>query len=102
MHIFVSENVCTVVSIFVNLTQFSPKEDLTIYLRTLTSDLEMLSAAPDQTPSALSLPFVQEMYPSGIMQEKEMEKGSEKHTVRSRDGRKVMSDVFQMSRDRRH
>ncbi|KAI0057434.1 Pantoate-beta-alanine ligase [Artomyces pyxidatus] len=70
-------NDLTVVSIFVNPAQFAPHEDLATYPRTLPNDLALLAdlkhlpspSSPPRTPSALFLPSVQEMYPSGISQE---------------------------------
>jgi pantoate--beta-alanine ligase len=76
------ENDYTVVSIFVNPAQFAPHEDLASYPRTLSRDLELLSAQtvpvrnpadPNttliRTPSAVFHPSAEEMYPSGIVQE---------------------------------
>lgn len=76
------ENDLTVLSIFVNPAQFAPHEDLTTYPRTLAHDLERLTAQSvsiqslTRTPSAVFLPSVQEMYPSGISQQREMQKGT--------------------------
>ncbi|KAH9946494.1 Pantoate-beta-alanine ligase [Amylocystis lapponica] len=76
----------TVLSIFVNPAQFAPHEDLATYPRTLPHDLELLSSLsvsvdtphPDapRTPSAVFLPSVSEMYPSGIEQDVSAQKGA--------------------------
>ncbi|TFK48573.1 Pantoate-beta-alanine ligase [Heliocybe sulcata] len=85
-----ANNDLTVVSIFVNPTQFAPHEDLATYPRTLPRDLELLSAlsytvedsegnantARERTPSAVFLPSVQEMYPSGVSQQVSTQKGT--------------------------
>lgn len=80
-----AENDLTVVSIFVNPAQFAPHEDLATYPRTLPHDLALLEAekleldAPDnttRTPSAVFLPTVPEMYPSGIVQSVAEQKGT--------------------------
>lgn len=83
------ENDLTVVSIFVNPAQFAPHEDLATYPRTLPQDLEILSAqsfsVPSEDgvevkelrkPSALFLPTVNAMYPSGISQNTDEQKGT--------------------------
>ncbi|KAG6865086.1 hypothetical protein C0991_005188 [Blastosporella zonata] len=83
------DNDLTVVSIFVNPAQFAPHEDLATYPRTLPQDLELLAAqsftaanknvneAPEiRKPSALFLPTVAEMYPSGIIQDTAAQKGT--------------------------
>ncbi|MDD2890281.1 MAG: pantoate--beta-alanine ligase [bacterium] len=51
-----------VVSIFVNPTQFGPKEDFNKYPRTLTKDLELLS---EKKIDILFAPTDKEMYPKG-------------------------------------
>lgn len=81
VHRSVSENDFTVVSIFVNPSQFAPHEDLSSYPRTLDTDLQALSsvspaanntnsanssAATNTNPITVFLPSVTEMYPSGI------------------------------------
>lgn len=80
-----AENDLTVVSIFVNPSQFAPHEDLATYPRTLPQDLTLLSALQHQpanppnaprTPSAVFLPSVKDMYPSGISQDVSQQKGT--------------------------
>ena len=82
------ENDLTVISIFMNPAQFAPHEDLSTYPRTLPRDLELLNAQSvsiphpdshaDQTraPSAIFFPAVSEMYPSGISQDRETQRGT--------------------------
>jgi pantoate--beta-alanine ligase len=78
-------NDLTVVSIFVNPAQFAPHEDLEKYPRTFDSDMETLSKLSVKTsstcdevrtPSAVFAPTAQEMYPSGISQDRTMQKGT--------------------------
>nr|GAT47263.1 pantoate-beta-alanine ligase [Mycena chlorophos] len=79
-----AENDLTVASIFVNPAQFAPHEDLATYPRTLPRDLEVLEAqiytipgsALTRTPSAVFIPTVQEMYPSGINQDTAAQRGT--------------------------
>ena len=58
-------------SIFVNPAQFAPSEDLSSYPRTIENDLRQLSEASrgSKTVSALFLPPVSALYPSGIVQD---------------------------------
>ncbi|KAK9475633.1 pantothenate synthase [Lipomyces japonicus] len=53
----------TIVSIFVNPSQFAPTEDLDQYPRTLDSDLELLTRLG---ADAVFVPSVEDLYPSGI------------------------------------
>ncbi len=55
-----AENDITVVSIFVNPTQFGPKEDLTKYPRTLAADVELVT---EQGGNVIFAPSPQEIYP---------------------------------------
>jgi pantoate--beta-alanine ligase len=76
-------NDLTVLSIFVNPAQFAAHEDLETYPRTLPRDLELLADVSHQTSrstarkaSAVFLPAVQDMYPSGITQDVAAQKGT--------------------------
>ena len=53
----------TVVSIFVNPTQFDQREDLAAYPRDLEGDLDALRALGAATPSVVFAPTVAEIYP---------------------------------------
>jgi pantoate--beta-alanine ligase len=81
------QNPLTVISIFVNPAQFAPHEDLATYPRTLNSDLEKLQKVVENVdmvsgsstvrkPSAVFIPPVNVMYPSGITQDVEKQKGT--------------------------
>jgi pantoate--beta-alanine ligase len=56
------ETDCTVVSLFVNPTQFAPHEDFSRYPRTFDSDLELCR---QNGASVLWNPGVEDMYPAG-------------------------------------
>ncbi len=56
-------NDITAVSIFVNPTQFAPKEDLSKYPRPIKSDLQLLRAAKTDF---VFMPSVRAMYPAGL------------------------------------
>ncbi|KAH9066734.1 Pantoate-beta-alanine ligase [Lactarius vividus] len=79
-----AENGLTVVSVFVNPAQFAPHEDLATYPRTLPHDLSLLSTleyqpigiSSSRTPSAVFVPSVKDMYPSGISQDVTQQKGT--------------------------
>ena len=79
-----AENELTVISIFVNPAQFAPQEDLATYPRTLPRDLSVLSTLEYQpidvyssrAPSAVFVPSVRDMYPSGISQDIAEQKGT--------------------------
>lgn len=72
------ENDITIVSIFVNPSQFSPNEDLDAYPRTLDSDLSLLEKLShgDRVVNAVFLPSVHEMYPNGITLDPKTQKGA--------------------------
>ena len=71
----------TVVSIFVNPTQFGPNEDLDSYPRELDSDIEKLEAAG---VDILFHPTVEEMYPAGYKTYVEVQNISEHLCGKSR------------------
>lgn len=68
-----AETDCTVVSIFVNPTQFNDKKDLEKYPRTLGADIELLSSV--QT-TVLFIPSVDEVYPKGLDTSLDLEFGA--------------------------
>ncbi len=57
------ENTCTVVSIFVNPTQFNDQKDLEKYPRPIEKDIELLSL---ENCDVLFLPSVEEIYPPNL------------------------------------
>ncbi|RKP29475.1 Pantoate-beta-alanine ligase [Metschnikowia bicuspidata] len=72
-----AENDKTVVSIFVNPSQFAPHEDLDAYPRTLDRDWRMLKTMfPDKPVDAVYVPETSEMYPSGILLNVSEQKGA--------------------------
>lgn len=68
----------TVVSIFVNPSQFAPGEDLDSYPRTFDQDLSILSSLDinGKKVDLVFAPTVTEMYPSGIELDTSKQKGS--------------------------
>lgn len=94
------DNESTVVSIFINPTQFAPNEDLSSYPRTFHSDLSLLDSishppsSPSSSPSlssspllrsdgttprtvsALFLPPVEALYPGGITTDVKSQRGT--------------------------
>ena len=63
----ISQNDCTVCSIFVNPTQFNTHEDYNKYPNTIIQDICQLELAGC---SILFLPDVEEIYPEGILSNK--------------------------------
>lgn len=72
------ENDKTIVSIFVNPSQFAPHEDLDAYPRTLDSDLSILekNVTNNKVVDAVFVPKISEMYPSGIELDVSKQKGT--------------------------
>ena len=78
------QNEITVVSIFVNPAQFAPHEDLSAYPRTFDTDMSRLSQIVERISTDLNpitkctvfLPTVADMYPSGIVQDVQDQKGT--------------------------
>ncbi|CAI5755536.1 unnamed protein product [Candida verbasci] len=70
----IKENDFTVVSIFVNPSQFGPNEDLDNYPRTLEKDLEILQNG--YKVDAVFVPKVSEIYPSGIVLDVNQQRGT--------------------------
>lgn len=68
----------SIVSVFVNPSQFAPHEDLNTYPRTLDTDMETLSMLShgDKKVDAVFIPKPTEMYPSGITTEVSQQKGA--------------------------
>ena len=78
-----TENARTVLSIFVNPTQFGPNEDFAKYPRTWEADLEVARA---EGVDAVFAPEVSEMYPAGAEAFVEVPKVSEPLCGRFRPG----------------
>ncbi|EJS43342.1 pan6p [Saccharomyces arboricola H-6] len=68
----VKENTYTVVSIFVNPSQFAPTEDLDNYPRTLPDDIKLLDSL---NVDVLFAPNAHAMYPQGIPLDLEKQRG---------------------------
>lgn len=72
-----AENDKTVVSIFVNPSQFAPHEDLDAYPRTIDRDLHLLEKMfTGKSVDVVYVPETREMYPSGIVLEVDEQKGA--------------------------
>ncbi|KAI5474351.1 pantoate-beta-alanine ligase [Pseudohyphozyma bogoriensis] len=78
-------NHATLMSIFVNPAQFAPHEDLATYPRTFEADLALLSSLsvpspisnePTRSVSAVFLPPVEALYPSGITTDVSKQRGT--------------------------
>ena len=74
---------CTVVSIFVNPTQFGPREDFKRYPRDLKRDLEILEK---EGVGYVFVPEVKEMYPNGYKTYVEIHEFQDKLCGHSRPG----------------
>lgn len=73
----IKDNDRTVVSIFVNPSQFAPHEDLDAYPRLVDRDLAMLAEKfPKKPVDAVFVPKVSEMYPSGIVLDVAQQRGA--------------------------
>jgi pantoate--beta-alanine ligase len=77
------ENPSAVVSIFVNPTQFGPKEDFQTYPRDIRRDLAMLQTLKTDI---VFMPSVEEMYPPGFNTWVDVEKVTERLEGASRPG----------------
>lgn len=74
---------CVIVSLFVNPTQFGPKEDFQHYPRTEADDVERLR---ELNVDAVFIPAVEEMYPSEMMSTVAVPDLSERLEGQSRPG----------------
>ncbi|KAG7835239.1 hypothetical protein KL943_002554 [Ogataea angusta] len=74
------QNDVTLVSIFVNPSQFAPHEDLDAYPRNIDRDLQLLESVVSEDKArrvaGVFTPSVREMYPSGIPLETSQQKGA--------------------------
>ena len=78
-----SENESVIVSIFVNPTQFGPKEDFSTYPRNLSSDTQILS---QEMVDLVFTPSPQEIYPPGFDTWVEVKQLSDRLEGRHRPG----------------
>lgn len=72
----INNNDHTIISVFVNPSQFAPHEDLDAYPRTLDADLAALATVASPRPLTVFLPTVAEMYPNGIPLEQTKQRGA--------------------------
>ena len=77
------ENSAVIVSIYVNPTQFGPREDFGAYPRDLDRDLELLRK---EGTDSVFVPLDSEMYPSGFSSWVDVEKVTERLEGASRPG----------------
>jgi pantoate--beta-alanine ligase len=78
-----NENSIVVVSIFVNPTQFGPREDLASYPRDVDRDLQLLE---EQKTDVVFIPSNEQMYPPGFSSWVDVEKVTERLEEASRPG----------------
>ena len=78
-----TDNVSTIVSIFVNPLQFLPNEDFEEYPRDIDRDLEILK---DLNVDLVFIPTIDEFYPPGFSTYIDVEKFSDKLEGKSRPG----------------
>lgn len=73
-----ADNQSSIVSIFVNPSQFAPHEDLDAYPRTIDSDLQILAKLASETKQvdAVFVPKISEIYPSGITTHLDQQRGA--------------------------
>ena len=72
----IKDNKHTIISIFVNPSQFSPNEDLDTYPRDINHDIEIIKKLAIGKVDAIFKPSVEEMYPSGFTFDINNQKGS--------------------------
>ncbi len=99
----VEDNDTTVVSIFVNPTQFGPEEDYEEYPRDLKRDLDLLR---ERNVDYVFYPAVEDVYPEGYATYVQVEKGTDVLCGRSRPNHfkgvtTVVSKLFNMVRPHR-
>ncbi len=99
----VKENDITVVSVFVNPTQFGPEEDYGEYPRDLERDLDLLR---ERNVDYVLYPAVEDVYPEGYATYVQVEKGTDVLCGRSRPNHfkgvtTIVSKLFNMVKPHR-